>query len=126
MTSQIDLPLSITNEIIKTFIDSDILLSKNTKLAFSRIGGVFIMYISHLAHEVVKKKGKSKISIQDVKEAVSLAGFDDFIPKLDKFIEEYEKKKDDDSLSKEKELEENNDIEGIDNINKDNFSKEIK
>lgn len=48
MTSPIDLPVSIVSEIIKNSLDDDVLLSKNTKVAFSRIGGVFILYISNL------------------------------------------------------------------------------
>jgi hypothetical protein len=57
MTSQIDLPITIVSEIIKNnlgisskiiSIDDDVLLSKNTKVAFSRIGGVFILYITNL------------------------------------------------------------------------------
>lgn len=48
MTSQIDLPISIVSEIIKNYIGEDVLLSKNTKIAFSRIGGVFILYIANL------------------------------------------------------------------------------
>ena len=94
MTSQIDLPLSITNEIVKNILDSDILLSKNTKLAFSRIGGVFILYISHIAQEITKSKGRTKITVNDIKEALSKAGFNDFLPKLNAFVEEYEKKVD--------------------------------
>ena len=48
MTTPIDLPLSITSEIIKNGIVDDVCLSKNTKIAFSRIGGLFILYISNL------------------------------------------------------------------------------
>lgn len=90
MTSPIDLPISIINDIIKSNIDSDVLLSKNTKLAFSRIGGVFIMYLSHLALENAKKKKRVKITIKDVKDALIQAGFEDFIEKLDEFMRIYE------------------------------------
>ncbi len=48
MATPIDLPLSITSEIIKNGIVDDVCLSKNTKIAFSRIGGLFILYISNL------------------------------------------------------------------------------
>ena len=48
MTTPIDLPLSITSEIIKNGIVDDVCLSKNTKIAFSRIGGLFIFYLSNL------------------------------------------------------------------------------
>ena len=48
MTSPIDLPVSIVSEIIRNSLDEDVLLSKNTKIAFSRIGGDFILYISNL------------------------------------------------------------------------------
>lgn len=48
MTTPIDLPISIVSEIIKNSLIEDVLLSKNTKIAFSRIGGVFILYISNL------------------------------------------------------------------------------
>lgn len=96
MTSQIDLPISIINDIIKSNIDSDVLLSKNTKLAFSRIGGVFIMYLSHLALENAKKKKRVKITIKDVKEALIQAGFEDFIEKLDEFMRIYENEQEND------------------------------
>ena len=48
MTSPIDLPITVVSEIIKNNLEDDVLLSKNTKIAFSRIGGVFILYISNL------------------------------------------------------------------------------
>lgn len=48
MSSQIDLPLTVVTEIIKHNLGEDIQLSKNTKIAFSRLGGVFILYISNL------------------------------------------------------------------------------
>ena len=48
MSTPIDLPLSITSEIVKKGINEDTCLSKNTKIAFSRIGGLFILYISNL------------------------------------------------------------------------------
>lgn len=101
MASPIDLPLSITSEIIKSKLDSEIMLNKNTKLAFSRIGGVFVLYISHLANEICKSKGKSKLTLDDLKEALNKAGFSDFIEKIDSDLEEYEK----------------NEMENIENIN---------
>ena len=48
MTSPIDLPITVVSEIIKNYLDDDVLLSKNTKIAFSRIGGVFILYLANL------------------------------------------------------------------------------
>jgi len=48
MSTPIDLPLSITSEIIKNGISEEVCLSKSTKIAFSRIGGLFILYISNL------------------------------------------------------------------------------
>ena len=48
MTSPIDLPITVVSEIIKNNIDVYVCLSKNTKIAFSRIGGVFILYIANL------------------------------------------------------------------------------
>ena len=40
--------LSITSEIIKNGLKDEVCLTKNTKIAFSRIGGLFILYISNL------------------------------------------------------------------------------
>lgn len=105
MTSPIDLPLSITSEIIKNKLDSEIMLNKNTKLAFSRIGGVFVLYISHLANEICKVKGKSKVTLDDIKEALNKSGFSDFVEKIDLELEEYEKYE--------------NEFENIENCNKD-------
>lgn len=105
MTSPIDLPLSITSEIIKNKLDSDIMLNKNTKLAFSRIGGVFVLYISHLANEICKVKGKSKVTLDDIKEALNKSGFSDFVEKIDLELEEYEKYE--------------NEFENIENCNKE-------
>jgi DNA polymerase epsilon subunit 3 len=90
MASPIDLPLTITSELIKNCLDNDVILSKNTKIAFSRIGGVFILYISHLANEIRKNKGRSKITVTDIKEALEKAGFEDFNPKIEKSLADYE------------------------------------
>lgn len=48
MSAPIDLPITVITEIIKNSLDEDTQLSKNTKLAFSRIGGVFILYITNM------------------------------------------------------------------------------
>lgn len=48
MSAPIDLPVSVITEIIKNNLEEDTQLSKNTKLAFSRIGGVFILFISNM------------------------------------------------------------------------------
>jgi hypothetical protein len=55
MTSPIDLPINIVSEIIKNSfgknkfnLDNEVMLSKNTRIAFSRIGGVYILYITNL------------------------------------------------------------------------------
>ena len=58
MSSPLDLPISIVSDIIKNhlgiflrlknLLDNEVLLSKNTKIAFSRIGGIFILYLSNL------------------------------------------------------------------------------
>jgi hypothetical protein len=48
MTSPIDLPISVVSEIIKNNLEEDVILSKNTKIALSRIGGVFILFMSNL------------------------------------------------------------------------------
>ena len=48
MATPIDLPLSITTDIIKSGIFDEVCLSKSTKIAFSRIGGLFILYLSNL------------------------------------------------------------------------------
>ena len=90
MTSPIDLPISITYDIIKTSLDNEVLLSKNTKVAFSRIGGVFIMYITHLANEICKSKGRSKIVLSDIKEALEKAGFEDFNAEIEEAVGKYE------------------------------------
>lgn len=90
MTSPIDLPISITYDIIKASLDNDVLLSKNTKVAFSRIGGVFILYITHLANEICKSKGRSKIIVSDIKEALEKAGFEDFNKEIQESVDNYE------------------------------------
>ena len=39
MSGPIDLPISVVAEIIKNSLDEDILINKNSKIAFSRIAG---------------------------------------------------------------------------------------
>ena len=74
-SSEIDLPISIVTEIIKKTISEDVCLSKSTKRAFSRLGGVFILYIANLANNMCKSKKKSKVLVRDVIEAMNKSGF---------------------------------------------------
>ena len=61
-------------------------MSKNTKIAFSRISGVFILYISNLANEICKSKNRSKITVLDVIEAMEKSGFQNFKPDVDNLL----------------------------------------
>ena len=61
-------------------------MSKNTKIAFSRISGVFILYISNLANEICKSKNRSKITVLDVIEAMEKSGFQNFKPDVNNLL----------------------------------------
>lgn len=86
MSTPADLPISIVTEIIKNGIDGDVCLSKNTKIAFSRLGGVFILYIANLANDLCKAKKKSKILVRDVIEAMNKSGFGNYSQEINELI----------------------------------------
>ena len=82
-----DLPLSITSEIIKRSIDEDICLSKSTKIAFSRLGGVFILFISQMANEICKSNNRTKIMNKDVISAMDKYGFSNYKNEINELLE---------------------------------------
>jgi hypothetical protein len=97
-------------------------LSKNTKIAFSRISGVFILYISNLANEICKSKNRSKITVNDVIEAMEKSGFQNFKPDVDNLLFEIDKSE----TNKKQEIKQRRDEDDINEEIFDNPNKQMK
>ena len=97
-------------------------MSKNTKIAFSRISGVFILYISNLANEICKSKNRSKITVLDVIEAMEKSGFQNFKPDVDNLLFEIDKNE----TNKKQEIKQRREEDELDENLFQNPNKQIK
>jgi len=59
------------------------------KSLFSKAAGIFIIYLSTHANEICQERKKSTISAQDVLAAVREIEMEDFLPSLEKYLEDY-------------------------------------
>lgn len=60
-------------------------------IAFTRAAGIFIFYLTSCANEYAKDAKRSTIFKQDILNALRELDFDEFVPPLEAFLEQYQK-----------------------------------
>ena len=60
-------------------------------LAFTRAAGIFIFYLTTCANDYAKDAKRSTIFKQDILNALRELDFDEFVPPLEAFLEQYQK-----------------------------------
>eukprot|EP00471_Norrisiella_sphaerica_P001487 CAMPEP_0184482284 /NCGR_PEP_ID=MMETSP0113_2-20130426/3845_1 /TAXON_ID=91329 /ORGANISM="Norrisiella sphaerica, Strain BC52" /LENGTH=124 /DNA_ID=CAMNT_0026861917 /DNA_START=256 /DNA_END=630 /DNA_ORIENTATION=- len=83
------MPIATVNRIIKNALPNNTQVAKDVKSLFSKAAGIFIIYLSTHANEICQERKKSTISAQDVLAAVREIEMEDFLPSLEKYLEEY-------------------------------------
>ena len=104
-------------------------------LAFTRAAGIFIFYLTTCANDYAKDSKRSTIMRQDVLNALKELDFDEFIPPLEAFLDQYTKDQEDKKKTSKKNkgdnnndgtvaMETNEDDEGNDEEDEDNDANE--
>jgi hypothetical protein len=100
-------------------------------LAFTRAAGIFIFYLTTCANDYAKDSKRSTIMKQDVLNALKELDFDEFVPPLELFLDQYSKEQEDKKRTAKKSkddsnndgtvaMETNEDDEGNDDEEEDN------
>uniref|UniRef100_A0A7S0DPR1 Transcription factor CBF/NF-Y/archaeal histone domain-containing protein n=1 Tax=Amorphochlora amoebiformis TaxID=1561963 RepID=A0A7S0DPR1_9EUKA len=89
LKEHLEMPLATITKIIKNALPSNTQVAKDVKGLFSKAAGIFILYLSTHANEICQKRQKNTISAQDVLAAVKEIEMEDFLPSLEKYLEDY-------------------------------------
>ena len=75
--------------IIKSVLPENCQITKESKAAFSKAAGIFIIYLTSCSNDFCKESKRSTISSADVMAAIRELEFDDLIGPLEEFIHLY-------------------------------------
>uniref|UniRef100_A0A6V3SUV3 Transcription factor CBF/NF-Y/archaeal histone domain-containing protein n=1 Tax=Lotharella globosa TaxID=91324 RepID=A0A6V3SUV3_9EUKA len=89
LKENLELPIATVSRIIKNALPNNTQVAKDVKSLFSKAAGIFIIYLSTHANEICQERKKSTISAQDVLAAVKEIEMEDFLPSLEKYLEEF-------------------------------------
>ncbi|CAJ1979139.1 unnamed protein product [Sphenostylis stenocarpa] len=97
MSEAEELPRSIVRRVVKDKLsrcseDGEISVSKDSLLAFSESGRIFIHYLSATANDICKESKRQIISAEDVFKALEETEFSEFVRPLKASLEEFRKK----------------------------------
>lgn len=101
-------PQASVQRIIKAALPPNATITKESKAAFSKAAGIFILYLSACANDFCADGKRSTISSADVVNALKELDLTDMVPQLDEFLEAYRReagakkegsKKDDDGAA---------------------------
>mmetsp|Transcript_35427 Transcript_35427/g.56916 ORF Transcript_35427/g.56916 Transcript_35427/m.56916 type:complete len:158 (-) Transcript_35427:289-762(-) len=89
LKDNLEMPIATVNRIIKNALPTNTQVARDVKSLFSKAAGIFIIYLSTHANEICQERKKSTISAQDVLAAVREIEMEDFLPSLEKYLEDY-------------------------------------
>jgi len=89
LKDNLEMPIATVNRIIKNALPTNTQVARDVKSLFSKAAGIFIIYLSTHANEICQERKKSTISAQDVLAAVREIEMEDFLPSLEKYLEDF-------------------------------------
>merc|ERR1719453_1180453 len=92
-------PQACVQRIIKGVLPDNCQITKESKAAFAKAAGIFIIYLTTCANDFCKENRRSTISSVDIITAIKELEFHDLIGPLEEFLEHYRK---DSTAKKEK------------------------
>ncbi|XP_070494422.1 DNA polymerase epsilon subunit 3 [Chironomus tepperi] len=121
--TDLQLPLTVVQRIIKDALPPNAIAKQEAKLAIARSASVFILFLTSAATDITSSANQKTISANHVLAALKEIEFESFVPELEKSLENYrnimknkkEKKLNDSSVSKTTEkADDEDDVELID------------
>mmetsp|Transcript_7469 Transcript_7469/g.13929 ORF Transcript_7469/g.13929 Transcript_7469/m.13929 type:complete len:174 (-) Transcript_7469:133-654(-) len=89
LKENLEMPIATVNRIIKNALPNNTQVAKDVKSLFSKAAGIFIIYLSTHANEICQERKKSTITAQHVLAAVREIEMEDFLPSLEKYLNEF-------------------------------------
>lgn len=82
-------PLACVRRILKHSLPSSTNVGKDASAAFARATGIFIIYLTSCANDFARENKRQTITANDVLAATKELEFDEFLPDMTKFLENY-------------------------------------
>ena len=86
-----DPPQAVVQRVVKTALPENCSVTKESKAAFTRAAGIFIVYLTSCANDFCMENKRQTISSADVLAALKELEFDDFVPQVQEFLDESRK-----------------------------------
>mmetsp|Transcript_7919 Transcript_7919/g.9089 ORF Transcript_7919/g.9089 Transcript_7919/m.9089 type:complete len:134 (+) Transcript_7919:164-565(+) len=81
-----EIPHSNVQRILKANLPAGVQLSKESKIAFAKSAGIFVMYLTAVANDFCKENRRQTLSASDVIDALKEIDFDEFVEPLEKCL----------------------------------------
>jgi DNA polymerase epsilon subunit 3 len=82
-------PLACVRRILKNTLPSSTNVGKDASSTFSRATGIFIIYLTSCANDYARENKRQTITANDVLAATKELEFDEFLPDMTQFLENY-------------------------------------
>lgn len=82
-------PLACVRRILKHALPSSTNVGKDASAAFARATGIFIIYLTSCANDFARENKRQTITANDVLAATKELDFEEFIPEMQTFLENY-------------------------------------
>ncbi|KAK9877234.1 hypothetical protein WA026_016980 [Henosepilachna vigintioctopunctata] len=89
----LNLPNAPIQKIIKEALPESVHIGKDARSALSRAASVFVLYITSQASKQAQKFKRKTLSGQDVMNALSDLGFEEFLEPLEEFLKSFQDSK---------------------------------
>lgn len=90
-STEFEPPLACVRRMLKNTLPNYTNVGKDACSAFSRCCGIFIVYLTACANDFARESKRQTITANDIIAACKELDFEEFAPKLEKFIEEHRK-----------------------------------
>lgn len=82
-------PLACVRRLLKNSLPSSTNVGKDASSSFARACGIFVIYITTCANDFARENRRTTITANDVLAAAQELGFQEFLPELRTFLEQY-------------------------------------
>jgi DNA polymerase epsilon subunit 3 len=82
-------PLACVRRILKNTLPSSTNVGKDASQAFARATGIFIIYLTSCANDFARENKRQTITANDVLAATKELDFEDFLPEMTSFLDNY-------------------------------------
>jgi DNA polymerase epsilon subunit 3 len=84
-------PVACVRRLLKNALPKSTNVSKDSAAALTRACGIFVLYLASCANDLAREGRRTTVSAKDVLGALHELDFDEFIPQMEKFLEQHRK-----------------------------------